>query len=57
MKDCDVPRYLFQATYSAEVSKGLKGTRLLGRKATLSKAVESLGGKLEALFWAFGEQD
>ena len=52
-----MPKYLFQATYSAEGIKGLEKDKAAGRKAALSKAVESLGGKLEALYWAFGEHD
>jgi uncharacterized protein with GYD domain len=52
-----MPKYLFQATYSAEGIKGLEKDKAVGRKAALSNAVESLGGKLEALYWAFGEDD
>jgi uncharacterized protein with GYD domain len=50
-------KYLFQATYAAEGIKGLEKDKASGRKAALSKAVESVGGKLEALYWAFGEHD
>ena len=52
-----MPKYLFQATYTAEGIKGLEKDKAAGRKAALSKAVESLGGKVEALYWAFGEHD
>jgi uncharacterized protein with GYD domain len=52
-----MPKYLFEATYSAEGIKGLEKDKAVGRKAALSQAVESLGGKLEALYWAFGERD
>jgi uncharacterized protein with GYD domain len=52
-----MPKFLFQATYSAEGVKGLERDKAVGRKAALSKAIESLGGKLEALYWAFGEHD
>jgi hypothetical protein len=37
-----MPKYLFQATYSAEGIKGLEKDKAVGRKAALSKAVESL---------------
>jgi len=50
-------KYLFQASYTAEGIKGLEKDKASGRKAALSKAVENLGGKLEALYWAFGEHD
>jgi uncharacterized protein with GYD domain len=52
-----MPKYLFQATYTAEGIKGLEKDKAVGRNAALSKAVESFGGKLEALYWAFGEHD
>ena len=50
-------KYLFQASYTAEGIKGLEKDKASGRKAALSKALENLGGKLEALYWAFGEYD
>ena len=52
-----MPKYLLNASYSAEGSKGLLkdgGTKRLGAARTL---VESLGGKLDALYFAFGETD
>jgi uncharacterized protein with GYD domain len=52
-----MPKYLFQAAYAAQGLKGLEKDNASGRKAALSKAVESVGGKLEALYWAFGEHD
>jgi uncharacterized protein with GYD domain len=52
-----MPRYLFQATYSAEGIRGPEKDRAVGRKAALNKALESLAGKLEALYWTFGERD
>jgi uncharacterized protein with GYD domain len=52
-----MPKYLFQATYSAEGIAGLEKDKAIGRKGALGEAVESLGGKLEALYWAFGEHD
>ena len=50
-------KYLFQASYAADGIKGLEKDKASGRKTALSKAVENLGGKLEALYWAFGEHD
>jgi uncharacterized protein with GYD domain len=52
-----MPKYLFQATYSAEGIKGLQKDKAVGRQVALSKAIESVGGKLEALYWTFGEHD
>jgi uncharacterized protein with GYD domain len=50
-------KYLFQAAYAADGIKGLIKDKASGRKTALSKAVEALGGKVEALYWAFGEHD
>jgi uncharacterized protein with GYD domain len=52
-----MPKYLIQASYTAEGLKGLHKDKASGRKAAVSKAVEPLGGKLEALYYAFGEHD
>jgi uncharacterized protein with GYD domain len=52
-----MPKYMFQATYNGEGIRGLEKDKAVGRRAALSKAVESLAGKLEALYWTFGEQD
>jgi uncharacterized protein with GYD domain len=52
-----MPKYLFQATYAADGIKGLEKDKASGRKAALSKAMEALGGKLEAFYLAFGEHD
>ena len=52
-----MPKYLLNASYSTEGSKGLLkdgGTKRLSAARTL---VESLGGKLDALYFAFGETD
>jgi uncharacterized protein with GYD domain len=50
-------KYLFQASYAAEGVKGLEKDKATKRKAALTKAVESVGGKLEALYWSFGDYD
>jgi uncharacterized protein with GYD domain len=52
-----MPKYIFQAMYSGEGIRGLEKDKALGRKAVLGTAVESLAGKLEALYWTFGEHD
>lgn len=52
-----MPKYLIQASYSADGLKGLMKDKPSGRKAAVSKAVEALGGKIEAFYYAFGEDD
>jgi uncharacterized protein with GYD domain len=37
--------------------KGLKKDKASGRRAAVKSAVESLGGKVEAIFYCFGEDD
>jgi uncharacterized protein with GYD domain len=52
-----MPRYLFQGSYSREGAQGLLregGTR---RRKAVERLVQSLGGRLEAFHYAFGETD
>jgi uncharacterized protein with GYD domain len=44
-----MPKYLFQAKYTAD---GMKGRRekAVGRKQAVSNAVEALGGRFEAFY-------
>ncbi len=42
-----MPKYLVEASYSADGLKGLQKDKAAGRKAAVAKAAESLGGKLE----------
>jgi uncharacterized protein with GYD domain len=44
-------------SYTAEGAKGLLKEGGTSRVAYLRKMVESNGGKLEAFYWAFGEDD
>ena len=50
-------KYLIQATYSAEGFKGVAKDKASGRKAALEKALASVGGKLDAIYYAFGDCD
>jgi uncharacterized protein with GYD domain len=52
-----MPKYLIQGSYTAEGLKGLQKDKASGRKAAVSKAAETLGGKLEAIYFAFGGDD
>ncbi|HET6375122.1 MAG TPA: GYD domain-containing protein [Methylocella sp.] len=52
-----MPKYLFQAAYTAEGIKGLEKDKASGRKAALSRAIEGLGGKLECFYLSFGDHD
>jgi uncharacterized protein with GYD domain len=54
---CVMPKYLVQASYTAEGLKGLQKDKASGRKEAVSKAIEGLGGKLESIYFAFGADD
>ena len=50
-------KYLITASYSAEGLKGLHKDKASGRREAVRQACESVGGKLEAFYFAFGEDD
>ena len=52
-----MPKFLVQASYTAEGFQGLRKDGGSGRKEATIKAVESLGGKVEAFYFGFGEYD
>jgi len=50
-------KYLITASYSAEGLQGLHKDKASGRREALRQACESIGGKLQAFYMAFGEAD
>jgi len=52
-----MPKYLVEARYNAEGAKGIARDGGSGRHAPAKKAIESLGGKLESFYFAFGDTD
>ena len=52
-----MPKYLIQASYSSEGVQGLLKGGGSARRAAVEAAVKSAGGRLEALYFAFGETD
>jgi uncharacterized protein with GYD domain len=50
-------KYLFEARFTAEGAKGIAREGGSGRRATIAKMMEGLGGKLETLYYAFGDVD
>ncbi len=52
-----MPKYLIKACYTAEGVKGLRKDKASGRKAAVSATIEGLGGKLEAMYYALGDDD
>lgn len=52
-----MPKYLVEASYNAEGVKGLTADSGSNRRAAVAKAIESLGGKVENFYFAFGACD
>jgi uncharacterized protein with GYD domain len=52
-----MPKYLLQVNYTAEGAKGLLKDGGTKRRQVATALVEGLGGKMEALYFAFGETD
>jgi len=52
-----MPKYLLEVSYTAEGAKGLQKDGGTKRRQVATKLVESLGGKMEAFYYAFGACD
>jgi uncharacterized protein with GYD domain len=50
-------KYLIEASYSADGLKGLLKEGGSGRRAAAAAAIEAAGGRLESLYYAFGDND
>ena len=52
-----MPRFLFEASYTVEGLKGLRRQGGSGRREAVARAAQSVGGRLEHFYFAFGEHD
>jgi uncharacterized protein with GYD domain len=52
-----MPKFLIQASYTPEGTKGLLQEGASGRRAAVDQVVTEFGGKVEAMYFAFGEDD
>ena len=52
-----MPKYLLEVSYTAEGARGLQKDGGTKRRAAAQAAVESVGGKLESMYFAFGTYD
>ena len=52
-----MPKYLFTGSYTADGARGLLKEGGSGRRAATEKMLKSLGGTLEAYYFAFGSDD
>jgi|ERR1022692_2344310 uncharacterized protein with GYD domain len=49
--------YLWRVSYTTAGAEGLLAQGGTGRRASIQKALESLGGTLESFYYALGEDD
>jgi uncharacterized protein with GYD domain len=52
-----MPKFMVKASYNADGTRGLIKEGGTGRRAAVQKLIESLGGKVEAFYFAYGEYD
>ena len=52
-----MPKFMIKASYNTDGAKGLMREGGSARRAVVQKLVESLGGKVEAFYFAFGDDD
>ena len=50
-------KYLVEGRYPAAGAKGLAKEGGTGRRAAIIKTIQGLGGKLESIYYAFGDVD
>jgi uncharacterized protein with GYD domain len=52
-----MPKFLIKASYSPEGARGLMKEGGTARRAAIQKLIEGIGGKVEAFYYAYGEDD
>jgi uncharacterized protein with GYD domain len=52
-----MPKYLVAGRYTSDGLRGIVREGASRRRADITKTIESAGGKLEALYFAFGDAD
>jgi uncharacterized protein with GYD domain len=52
-----MPKYMIQASYTAEGTQGLTAKGGSSRRASAEEAIKSVGGTLESFYFAFGDHD
>ena len=50
-------KYLIEGSYTADGIKGVIKEGGTGRRAAVSDALKALGGKIDSMYYAFGETD
>lgn len=49
--------YLIEATYTTQGLQGLMKEGAASRVGAVTKLIESVGGRIECAYWAFGDRD
>ena len=52
-----MPKFLIEATYTAEGLKGLQRDKSAGRTAAVKNALKAVDGQLECIYWCLGDCD
>jgi uncharacterized protein with GYD domain len=52
-----MPKYLIEANYTSEGIKGLSKEGGTSRRVAIENTIKSVGGTLEAVYYAFGKTD
>jgi len=52
-----MPKFLIEASYTAEGLRGLQKDKASGRQAVIKETLASLGGSLEGAYFALGDSD
>jgi uncharacterized protein with GYD domain len=53
----EMPKYLWQVSYTPQGVQGLRKDGGVARRAAVKRLIEQAGGKLESFYFAFGEAD
>jgi uncharacterized protein with GYD domain len=56
-EEVSMPKYLFTGSYTADGARGVLAEGGTGRRAATEQLVKSLGGTIEAYYFAFGGED
>ena len=52
-----MPKYLIEATYTLDGVKGVQSAGGSSRRDAVAQVAESVGGRLESFYFAFGDRD
>ena len=52
-----MPKFLIEATYTQDGVKGVQREGGSGRRDAVAQVAESVGGRLESFYFAFGDRD